>query len=63
MRAGEFIQIIDVRGRQCSDFVAYNRAPLDRGLVRGIDNVTTRTLTRQRLSPSPACSPSSSTPR
>ena len=44
VRAGEFIQIIDVRGRQCSDFVAYDRAPLDRGLVRGIDNVTTRTL-------------------
>ena len=45
VRAGEFIQIIDVRGRQCSDFVAYDRAPLDRGLLRGIDNVTTRTLT------------------
>ncbi len=45
VRAGEFIQIIDVRGRQCSDFVAYDRAPLDRGLVRGLDNVTTRTLT------------------
>ena len=45
VRAGEFIQIIDVRGRQCSDFVAYDRAPLDRGIVRGIDNVTTRTLT------------------
>ena len=45
MRAGEFIQIIDVRGRQCSDFVAYQQAPLDRGVLRGIDNVTTRTLT------------------
>jgi aminomethyltransferase len=45
VRAGEFIQIIDVRGRQCSDFVAYDQAPLDRGIVRGIDNVTTRTLT------------------
>jgi aminomethyltransferase len=44
VRAGEYIQIIDVRGRQCSDFVAYQRGPLDRGLVRGIDNVTTRTL-------------------
>jgi aminomethyltransferase len=45
VRAGECIQIIDVRGRQCSDFVAYDRAPLDRGIARGIDNVTTRTLT------------------
>jgi aminomethyltransferase len=45
VRAGEFIQIIDVRDRQCSDFVAYDRTPLDRGVVRGIDNVTTRTLT------------------
>ena len=45
VRAGEFIQIVDVRGRQCSDFVAYQQAPLDRGVLRGIDNVTTRTLT------------------
>ncbi|HEX6011433.1 MAG TPA: DUF1989 domain-containing protein, partial [Geminicoccaceae bacterium] len=45
VRAGEYIQIVDVQGRQCSDFVAYQRAPLDQGLVRGIDNVTTRTLT------------------
>ena len=45
VRAGEYIQVIDVRGRQCSDFVAYRRAPLEgRGLVCGIDNVTTRTL-------------------
>ena len=44
VRAGEFIQIVDVQGRQCSDFVAYDRAALDRGVVRGIDNVTTRTL-------------------
>ena len=44
VRAGEFIQIIDVRGRQCSDFVAYRQAPLEQGVVKGIDNVTTRTL-------------------
>src|ERR671912_699902 len=41
VRAGEFIQVIDVRGRQCSDLVAYQRGGLERGVVRGIDNVTT----------------------
>ena len=28
---GEYIQIIDVQGRQCSDFLAFNRRALDRG--------------------------------
>lgn len=42
--AGEFIQIIDVSGRQCSDFLAFRRAALDCGMMRGMDSTTTRTL-------------------
>jgi aminomethyltransferase len=41
---GEYIQIIDVQGRQCSDFLAFNRRALDQGSVRGLDGVTTRTM-------------------
>ena len=26
VRAGEYIQVIDVQGRQCSDFLAFHRA-------------------------------------
>ena len=44
VREGEFIQIIDVRGKQCSDFLAFHRAKLERGVERGLDGVTTRTL-------------------
>lgn len=40
---GEYIQIIDVQGRQCSDFLAFNRRELDKGKVFGLDAVTTRT--------------------
>lgn len=41
---GEFIQIIDVQGRQCSDFLAFNRRALDEGREQGLDATTTRTL-------------------
>ncbi|MEO0992932.1 MAG: DUF1989 domain-containing protein, partial [Pseudomonadota bacterium] len=41
---GEFIQILDVQGRECSDFQAFSRAALDRGLEREIDPTTTRSL-------------------
>jgi aminomethyltransferase len=41
---GEYIQIIDVQGRQCSDFLAFNRKALDEGREQGLDAVTTRTL-------------------
>jgi aminomethyltransferase len=41
---GEYIQIIDVQGRQCSDFLAFNRKALDEGRTQGLDAVTTRTL-------------------
>lgn len=41
---GEYIQIIDVQGRQCSDFLAFNRKALDEGREQGLDAVTTRTM-------------------
>ena len=44
VREGEFIQIIDVKGKQCSDFLAFHADKLQKGLERGIDGVTTRTL-------------------
>ena len=44
VKAGEFIQIIDVEGRQCSDFLAFHRAKLEDGLERGLDATVTRTL-------------------
>ncbi len=44
VRAGEYIQIIDVAGRECSDFQAFGRAALERGVERGLDATTTRTL-------------------
>jgi aminomethyltransferase len=44
VREGEYIQVIDAQGRQCSDFLAFHRAKLEKGLERGMDGVTTRTL-------------------
>ncbi|MEX2648246.1 MAG: DUF1989 domain-containing protein [Alphaproteobacteria bacterium] len=42
VKAGEFIQVIDVAGRQCSDFLAYSARALRQGKERGIDPTTTR---------------------
>lgn len=42
VKAGEFIQLIDVEGRECSDFQAFHRRDLDRGILRDIDPTTTR---------------------
>jgi aminomethyltransferase len=44
VREGEFIQIIDVAGRQCSDFLAFHAHKLDAGTERGLDPQVTRTL-------------------
>ncbi len=41
---GEIIQVIDVEGKQCSDFMAFNAAALDKGIERHIDSTVTRTL-------------------
>ena len=44
VKAGEYIQVIDVEGKQCSDFLAFHRRKLDSGLERGFDPTITRTL-------------------
>lgn len=49
---GEYIQIVDIAGRQCSDFLAFQRKALDKGKVLGIDGTTTRSMTG-RAYPSP----------
>ena len=52
VREGEYVQIIDVAGRQCSDFLAFNRRALDKGTVLGLDSTTTRSVTASSY-PSP----------
>jgi aminomethyltransferase len=44
VRAGEYIQVIDVEGRQCSDFLAFHGHRLQEGIERGLDATVTRTL-------------------
>ena len=44
VEAGEYIQIIDVAGRQCSDFQCLDAARLQAGVERELDVTTTRTL-------------------
>ena len=44
VRAGEYIQIIDVEGRQCSDFQAFRMDALERGEEHCLDATVTRTL-------------------
>ncbi len=52
VKAGEYIQIVDVQGRECTDFQAFSRRALDQGLEREIDPTTTRSLMGS-LYPSP----------
>ncbi len=42
VKAGQYIQIIDVEGRECSDFQCFDVAALDKGLERCIDATSTR---------------------
>jgi len=42
VRAGQFIQIMDVQGRECSDFQAFSQRALDAGDEREIDPTSTR---------------------
>ncbi len=44
VKAGEFIQVIDVSGRQCTDFQAMSARKLDKGLDLALDSTVTRTL-------------------
>jgi len=47
VRAGEYIQIIDVAGRQCTDFQCFSARKLDKGAERPLDVTTTRALVGQ----------------
>lgn len=44
VKAGDYIQIIDVDGRQCTDFQCFDARKLDRGIQHPLDVTTTRTL-------------------
>jgi aminomethyltransferase len=44
VKAGEYLQVIDVQGRQCSDLLAFNWAKLQDGSERGLDSTTTHSL-------------------
>jgi aminomethyltransferase len=44
VKAGEYIQVIDVSGRQCTDFQAMSARKLDKGLDLALDSTVTRTL-------------------
>jgi aminomethyltransferase len=42
VKAGQYIQIIDVEGRECSDFQCFDIAALDKGKERCLDATATR---------------------
>ncbi|CAN0586968.1 unnamed protein product, partial [Ectocarpus sp. 12 AP-2014] len=42
---GAFIQILDVQGRECSDFQAFSARSVDKGMGREIDPTATRSMT------------------
>ena len=44
IKAGEYIQIIDTSGRQCSDFLAFDSHRLNEGIESLIDPTATRTF-------------------
>jgi aminomethyltransferase len=44
VKKGEWIQIIDVSGKQCSDFIAFDKQALAQGVVLGLDATATRTV-------------------
>jgi aminomethyltransferase len=44
VKAGDYIQILDVDGRQCTDFQCFDARKLDRGIQHALDVTTSRTL-------------------
>ena len=44
VKAGDYIQIIDVDGRQCTDFQCFAARKLDKGTEHALDVTTTRSL-------------------
>jgi aminomethyltransferase len=47
--AGDYIQIVDISGKQCSDFIAFDAAALAKAEEWGIDATATRTLLGQAM--------------
>lgn len=46
VKPGEVVQIVDIDGQQCSDFMALRADALERGLERAIDSTATRSMVR-----------------
>mgnify|MGYP000580133238 FL=1 len=44
VKAGDYIQILDVDGRQCTDFQCFDARKLDRGIQHALDVTTSRTF-------------------
>lgn len=44
VKAGDYIQVLDVDGRQCTDFQCFSARKLDKGIEHALDVTTTRTL-------------------
>ncbi|NPD17661.1 DUF1989 domain-containing protein [Xinfangfangia sp. D13-10-4-6] len=44
VKAGEYIQILDVSGRQCTDFQCFDARKLDRGIEHPLDVTATRSV-------------------
>ncbi len=44
VKAGDYIQVIDVDGRQCTDFQCFSARKLDKGIEHALDVTTSRTL-------------------
>lgn len=44
VKAGDYIQVLDIAGRQCSDFQCFDMAKLDQGVERFLDSTATRSL-------------------
>ncbi|MDQ0392518.1 DUF1989 domain-containing protein [Labrys monachus] len=44
VKAGQYIEIMDIDGRQCSDFLAFDTALLAEGIECGLDATATRTI-------------------
>lgn len=47
VKAGQYIQVIDVEGRQCSDFLAFDARRLADGIERGLDATATHHIVGQ----------------
>ena len=44
VKAGDYIQVLDVDGRQCTDFQCFAARKLDKGIEHALDVTTSRTL-------------------